>query len=494
MRTLKKLLNLFIIVLITLILFIGCDKIPEEYTEGVKLHRSYPAEYMPIYDDAVVYYCDNDEQSVTIKYGVDDELDDVADFYKDHFEDKGISLEDETDKSTKYIAEGICIDFSFKIKITEPTGSYEEQVFKTVVKVDINLVHDSLGTADQLKEESPLNNRILGFWRQESFQDNQGNKQKTYLYGSAYHFLPDGTVLIYLAYALVETGQWKAVDEKTLLFTPTDKESVNVTITTEKRNSEDYLLWEDASGVLTFFKDSPDGFSNQSSYTQENEAVTPDEQLSKALDDTTWYFINEQDESSNSINNNMICYSDGTFEDSYNGDTIYGTWYISAGNLFLEAGEDDKINFEIRIEYRGSANYLYVIDNEEGEYCLYSNFPQNSVITYTSDEDMTTAISGKKFNELYYMYSDGRTEPSQHQNHFTFNEDKTFIDFYKGEPSSGTWYFTDGYIKNFYDNGDILYYPAKVEYNKVSNNYYLFLGDLEEGYENCYWVFATSKP
>lgn len=443
MKTRRKLLSLLLIAIITSLLFIGCNKVPEEYIEGVRLHKSYPEEYMPIYDDAVVYYCDNDEQSVSIKYGVHDELDDVVDFYKDHFEDKGISLEDETDKSSKYLAEGICMDFSFKIKISEPTGSYEEEVFSTVVKIDIKLVHDSLGTADQLKEESPLSNRILGFWRQESFQDHQGNKQKTYLYGSAYHFLPDGTFLIYFDFALVETGRWEAVDEKTVLFTPTDKESINITVSTEKRTNKDYMLWEDSSGILTFFKDSSDGFLDQSSYTHENETITPDEQLSKAIDDTIWYIYEQSESSTSNINNNVIYHSDGTFEDTYNGDTANGTWHISAGQLCLEAGDGDNLNFDIRIEYRGSANYLFVFNNTEGDYWLYSNFPQDSVVTYITDEDMTTAISGKRFNELYYMYSDGRPQSSKEQNSLTFNADKTFKDFYKGETSPGTWYLLD---------------------------------------------------
>ena len=106
-------------------------------------------------DDAVIYFCDADDETISLKYGVEDELDDVADFYKDHFEDNEIVLDDESDKSTRYTAQGRYQDFNFEIKAGAPSGTYEEKVFTTVVKVDIEFVDDSLGSINDLQVNTP---------------------------------------------------------------------------------------------------------------------------------------------------------------------------------------------------------------------------------------------------------------------------------------------------------------------------------------------------
>ncbi len=81
MKHTRKILLLIAILLLLSAALLGCDTVPEEYTDGVKLDRDYPEDDMPIADDAVIYYCDEDEDEITVRYGTSEDLDDVADFY-----------------------------------------------------------------------------------------------------------------------------------------------------------------------------------------------------------------------------------------------------------------------------------------------------------------------------------------------------------------------------------------------------------------------------
>lgn len=508
----SKLLLLLAFVMLVSAVFVGCDQIPEEYTEGVKLDKSYPDEDMPIYDDAVVYYCDDDENEISIKYGVEDDLDDVADFYKDHFEDIEIELEDETDKSSRYSAEGSYKDFQFKVKVTEPSGDYEEKVFTTIVKVDIEFIDDSLGTVSDIQNKVSLSDQLPGFWRQESFEDSSGSIS-TYEYGTAYEFYIDGTLNIYFNFALIGTGGWSEIDSSTVLLTTVDGTQENVKVTFEKRSEKEYLIWEDSTGKLVFFKDSKDEFSMEtadntpvdntdgdntgSTNTSTDIPVLDDSQLTSAISGTTWYYIAYVDKNGNTQSNSegkLIYNADGSFEDAFDEETETGSWYVTGGRLYCDYSDDTSSNWQISVLLRGSAEYLLYFDDEEaGAFWLYSTFPLDSIITYTTDEEMTAAIAGRDFNALYYMYANGATE-TMSDNPITFSTDHTLQDLYEGELLTGTWEFKDGYLTNTYDNGDAFQYPVYVEYNTVSDSYYLFLGDLEEGFEDCYWIYTTYQP
>lgn len=496
----SKLFLLVALVVLVSVVFIGCEQIPEEYTEGVRLERSYPEDDMPIYDDAVVYYFDDDESEISIKYGVKDDLEDVAEFYKDHFENNEIVLEDETDKSTRYSAEGSYNDFKFQVKVTVPSGDYEEKLFTTIVKVDIEFVDDSLGPISDLQDDEGITDKLIGFWRQESYDN-----ANTHEYGIAYEFLSDGSLNLYMDFKLVGTGGWSEIDSSTVLLTSIDGSQENVTVTLEKRSEKDYLVWKDSTGILVFFKDSKDGFSMESASSAggDSNGIPPsaftDDQLASAISDTTWHYIAYVDNSGDAhggSEGNLTYNSDGSFEDIFNDETQTGNWYVKDGRLNCDYSDSTSASWPITIELRGSADYLVYYDEDEeaiGAYWLYSTFPPNSIITYTTDEEMTSAIAGKDFNSLYYMYADG-TIQSTDENPITFNADNTLEDLYEGELFTGTWAFADGYLENTLDNGEAYHYPAYVEYNSVTDSYYLFLGDLGEGFENCYWVYTTYQP
>lgn len=488
MKTVRRVLILLLISTIAVYVLTGCSKIPEEYTEGVKLHRSYPDDDIPIYNDTVVYYCEDDDGSVTIKYGSDDELDDVADFYKDHFENNKIALSDETDKNTRYAAQGSYKDFKFEVKVTEPSGDYEEKVFSTVVKVEIEFIDNTHDT----QYDSKTGDQLIGFWRQESYEDHTG-KVPTYDTGSAYEFLTDGTLNLYHSYRFVGSGKWSVVDSSTLLLNAIDGTPVDASISLEVRNGKDYLTLIDPSGTMIFFKDSKDEFS-MSVFTEVPEM--DDAQLSVAISESMWHFIEYSIEGlvHNSSNGHFVFNTDGSFKSVYENESDKGEWYISDGTLYCNYEDGESSSWVIDIQYRGTADFLLLLNpSHEETYWEYATYPRGSVVLYTEDQDMTSAIADKHFNALYYMFADG-SKDTLDNNPFILYADHSFEELCEEELLTGTWQFNNGYLEYTYDNGNAFHFPAYVEYNNVTDTYYLFLGDLTVGNEHCYWIFETYQP
>ncbi len=87
----RKKLKTILLIIMTAVLFTSC--LPKEYKDGVKLDRDYPEDELPIYDDAIVYECEDDKDEITVNYGTEDDIDDVIDFYQDFFEDENIIVE-----------------------------------------------------------------------------------------------------------------------------------------------------------------------------------------------------------------------------------------------------------------------------------------------------------------------------------------------------------------------------------------------------------------
>ena len=508
MKLSRKILWLIIALLVVTSIFAGCDIIPDEYIDGVRLDSSYPEDDLPIMDDAVVYFCDADDETISLKYGVEDELDDVADFYKDHFEENDIVLEDESDKSSRYTAKGYYKDFEFEIKVGAPSGTYEEKVFKTVVKVDIEFVDDSLGSINDLQTATPapysLAEDIIGFWREESFEDSTG-KTATYDLGTAYEFLADGTLNLYVNFAFVGSGGWAYVDESTILLTSIDGSQENVTVTLEKRSEKDYLIWTDSTGMLTFFRDVKDEFSTGS--TGGVPAMSGDDvQLAASIADRTWYYIHyftADGQAQNTLKGYVEYKSDGTVYDELGGDIYSGTWYVSEGGLYCDYDDGRSSSWQIEVGSLFNANYLkYYSISEPGAYWFYLDMPRSNYqsfsadsIFYLTDSEMASALAGLKLHELYYLFADGTTEDMVN-NTMTFYQDGTFEDYYVDDDSlsTGTWQFNNGYLELYYENSESYIYPAYIEYDNQSSSYFLYLGDMEEGYEGCYWVFTTYEP
>ena len=81
------------------------------------------------------------------------------------------------------------------------------------------------------------------------------------------------------------------------------------------------------------------------------------------------------------------------------------------------------------------------------------------------------------------------------QSTLTFYADGSFGETFDGVFSDGTWYIEDKILYLTYtESQDTYTYPVFIEYDDVSDSFYLYFGDLEEGYEGNNWVFTTYQP
>ena len=128
---------LVILFFCVVLIFAGC--IPSHYTKGVDADE-YPDRDLPVYDDAIIFEYEEDDDEVTIKYGTEDDVDDVMDFYQDYFKDEEIALDKEDQDKDEYQAIGFYEDFLFEIDVEEARGKNEEKVFNAVVEVEIEFL------------------------------------------------------------------------------------------------------------------------------------------------------------------------------------------------------------------------------------------------------------------------------------------------------------------------------------------------------------------
>ena len=137
-------------VLVSMFAFSGCEaikglsnKVPEEYTEGIKYDRDFPDDVLEIYDDAVVFDSKKLFDEIILTFGTQDDMEDVIDFYKDFFEENGITPAEETEDKDEYYARGVFEGYEFKLQISEPDGEYVEDLFECVVYLSARQAKDS---------------------------------------------------------------------------------------------------------------------------------------------------------------------------------------------------------------------------------------------------------------------------------------------------------------------------------------------------------------
>lgn len=476
---------------ITVSLLTSC--IPSEYTKGVMLHTDYPIEDFPIMEDAVVFYCDNDEDSFTIKYGTDENVNAVTHFYQKLFETNEITLSGENETKSRYTAEGIYKNYSFSIKAYIAADENEKRVYSTVVKVQLENCEHIIETQKKL----------VGFWRQHSYEDNTGKKETTFYEGTGYEFYADGSFNAYLNFEFGYSGTWVVVNESAISVTIPPNNSRKLTISFDKRDNKNYLLLETSVGNFELFKDFSNGFTKEESTYDDTTIPTSkltDKQLSKEIADITWYFIKYVDkdgENHNNLYSDWVSFkTEGTFEDYSSFEYIMGYWNVSDGKLYRKYSNGVSSDIIIDIQTIDEAKHLYLYSSRyPGAYWHYSDVPtetynsSNGPIKYTSDDVVTKALSGRVFKDYLYINSNGSQEDMS-ENIMTFNADGTMENYYYGQTVTGSWKYEDGYLELEMDNGQSYKYEAYVEYQLNAGVYYLIIVDQDE-LEGCFWAFKT---
>lgn len=123
-----------IVVLALLVSMTSCFFLNNPYRRGVE-YPDFPDRDLDIYDDAIVFKYDGDEDESEIEYGINDDVDDVAEFYQELFEDDDyIIMEENTSDKDEYYVRGYIDDIYFEISAEEASGETKDY-FETVVEI-----------------------------------------------------------------------------------------------------------------------------------------------------------------------------------------------------------------------------------------------------------------------------------------------------------------------------------------------------------------------
>ncbi len=133
---------LLAVIMALLTAFSGCslnekipflNKVPQQYTEGIKYDKDFPDDELEIYDDAIVFEEVSYFGEIILLCGTTDDIDDIVSFYKDFFEDNEIELIEETQDRKEYYASYQSGGYSLKLEVLEAEGEYIEDEFEYVI-------------------------------------------------------------------------------------------------------------------------------------------------------------------------------------------------------------------------------------------------------------------------------------------------------------------------------------------------------------------------
>jgi hypothetical protein len=146
MKRNAQVLLILIVAFLVIFSISGCsifNKVPEKYTEGVKIARDYPDDILLIYDDSIVFECDTHFREIVLSCGTKDDFDDIVDFYKEFFKENDITLDDEDKDRDEYYAKGINDGYLIKLEVIEAEGEYIEDLFENVIYLSVEEIGEA---------------------------------------------------------------------------------------------------------------------------------------------------------------------------------------------------------------------------------------------------------------------------------------------------------------------------------------------------------------
>jgi len=382
----KKITLLLVFLMSAAILLSGCavitnilDPLPDEYVDGVKYSRDYPDKELEIYDDAIVFEAEEDDDEIVIKYGTEDEIDDVIDFYEDLFDDNGLTVDESDDGKDEYYAAGSGDGYKFEINAEEASGNYEERAFATVVEVVITpyeLGEEILakiqgfwlicGTAGELSDDFRMYGQAIDFDGQsmdfyDNFEPDTSNNVFTFLDDDTINYTEEGdeyTVDI----------SFDTVDGVDVLVMTVDGTSIYL----EKTTYDGMMEYKDMGGQVVV----PDNGNVilLSDYIS-------DADLEYLISDVDWYatyiYYPDGTYDYSDFYNRLFLSSYYTGEDEFEDEYYEMSWYIFDSYIYLYYDDGESYSFLIDYEFDGTYGYLYLFDPELGytdTALVYTNF------------------------------------------------------------------------------------------------------------------------
>ncbi len=488
----KRLNVVMLAIIVTVVLlFSGCavitnifDPLPDEYKDGVDFSRDYPDDELELYDDALVFEADEEEdEEITLKYGSEDELDDLIDFYEDMFDDNELTVDETDEGKDDYHAEGSGDGFKFEIDIEEASGDYETRVFKTVVEVTIEFY--------EVGEETLQN--MQGFWLICGLAGEISDEYRM----SGQAMVVDGMkVTFYRDFEVDTTDNDFSFDDDDTIRYVDDGEEQTSDVTFETIDGIEYMVVSEG-GVSVYLERSSEsemmfyyvekemgadilekleGFWLACGY--EDEIGDEYRQAGKAIEFYSTYMDFYDNFESDSYGNEF------TFVDD---DTIH---YIEDGDEYII-----DITFETidGMEYLVMTNEgvsVYLEPSSYSDMFMYQTASTGDLVYLNddlSDADLEYYISDIEWYLTYIYYPDGSYEFSETYNRILFDY------YYTGECDTDensfeiTWYIYDSII--YIDFGNDYTETYLVDYESDGTDAYLYLFDAELGYDDYALVY-----
>lgn len=219
------------------------DPLPEKYVDGLREPKDLPDE-LELYDDAIVYDVDEDDESVELSYGVSEDLDEIIDFYEDLFDENEIEIIESDDDDDEFYVSGKGEGFTFELEAEPATAGYKERAFKTIVTIEVLFIEsdkdaqtaepeDSTPTPDAetvAPTDAPTSelgsetlSKMSGFWMLVGFDGDMDDIYKDE--GVALYFTGDSMV----GYSGFE------IDIYNIIFTFIDNNTITYTTETEMK-------------------------------------------------------------------------------------------------------------------------------------------------------------------------------------------------------------------------------------------------------------------
>lgn len=487
----RKLSYLSVFILCLALLFTGCDlfdPLPEEYVDGVRVPRDYPDNDFEIYDDAIVYEVEEEkDEEIVLKYGTEDEMDDVIDFYKDLFEDVPLAVNEQEDNKDEFYAEGYGDGFKFEVTVEEPSGDYEERAFATVVEVYIELLEVGELTLEKLQ----------GFWLLCGQDGEILDNFKVSGYGANFvedkanfyaDFVEDG---VNLDYAFTDNDTIKYIE---------DGEENTVDIAFETIDGIDILTLTNKGIALNFEKSSYDEMMSYQNKSLEealsnlqgfwhycgDEGVLSDESrmdgVAFEFNDMNIYLYSEF--SDDPIEGSFSLIDENTIDYVSEGESLVIEFVfetIDGINILSMTVEGETVNFE-----KSSFDEMLVYQDmagEEGEIVLLNEELTDSALEYW--------LSDVSWEFYGYVYPDESFEEAGVYEMIALYSDYSGYLDTDDSQNEFSWYVEDSYLILNYTNGESAYWPVDFEYD--GSNAYTYLFDLQEGFEGGFWVYIPQQ-
>jgi hypothetical protein len=293
----KKRFMIIVLMIVTVFALSSCNSV---FKKGVD-YDGFPSKDIPVYEDAIVFSFEADDEEMVIECGTNDDVDDIAGFYSEEFDSDDYTITKLVDtEKDEYECEGIFDDeLEFEIEVEESYGKLKE-FFDFIITIEIDEADRDSGAKNSENNQND-SAPIIGYWL-----NTQGAGMDVGEYGGGFYFSESGDAILFNEFeADADIGSWEAVDKNS--FDITDPKTGNVY---QLILIDDTTATMDADGTELLYEKVNAGMF-------ENTDETSESSLDFSSPEGFWYFVKAGDIDVKDSGSGFELKADGTV-DNYN--------------------------------------------------------------------------------------------------------------------------------------------------------------------------------